>query len=210
MPSPVGLSPQQQLVANLVYTACNLGTNLVTPLTTNYQLKRDCIPLAKRRELVQQEMIRQLVSATIFMATFGGGLLAGRWLGQGKSYRSLMAQGMGYVASFLGYAFLRPMATAGALSRWMYGGAQPHRDAGRPSQASNLPVSWHSRVLHDVLTRATDTITQSHVTDPAAMALAAAGAHEKHATRAFGAMVSPTLTVPIRFRWVNGQLNAIG
>ena len=142
-PPALGLTPKQQLVTTMIYIACNLGTNFVTPITTNYQFKRDALPLVKRKELVQQEIVRQMISASIFLGTFGGGLMTGRLVGKGKPYQSMLSLGLGYVASFLGYAFVRPMMTAGTLSRWMY-----WPEEGKETQSLSKPTQWFRGLLN--------------------------------------------------------------
>jgi hypothetical protein len=68
---------------------------------------------------VVQERARQLVSAMIHILTyFGSGLLVGlRCRTENKNLNMFLA---GTLASFLGYAVVRPLISAEIILRWLY------------------------------------------------------------------------------------------
>ncbi len=99
-----------------------IATNIVTPLTTDHQLKKSQIPAEERKLLVLQEMARQLVSAGIHLGSyFGGAWLVGR-LGRKSQSKSLLEIAGGTLMSFVGYGFIRPMISTEILARWLYPG----------------------------------------------------------------------------------------
>jgi hypothetical protein len=96
-----------------------VATNVVTPLVTYAQLRHKVVSPMERRSLVVQETVRQVLSGVIGVTTyFGGAWLTGRMMGS-HAAKSLGQIVGGTVASFIGYAFIRPLVSTELIVRWL-------------------------------------------------------------------------------------------
>lgn len=93
---------------------------ILTPIVTNYQLKKSGVTTEQRKLLVKNETVRQAVSAGIhFLTYYGGVLLAGRIFKNKAAQKPLMELLTGVLFSTIGHGVIRPMLTNGLLVQWL-------------------------------------------------------------------------------------------
>lgn len=129
-----GYSTEEKLLAlgGLTY----VPASILTPVVTNAHLKAKGIPDADRALLTRQEVVRQGVSAAIWLGSYYGALaLTGRLLP--KNTAKSLWQFVGSVAAAtLGHGVLRPIVTNELLVRSTYHAPEAHHDPEPPMHAS--------------------------------------------------------------------------
>jgi hypothetical protein len=111
---------QREAVMYWVGGLAPLATNVTTPFFTKLRFDRAGLPDTEVHKNVVQESARQVVSAGTQIATyFGPSALLGAGLGKRRNKNLLMFL-VGTVASFVGYAVIRPLISAELILRWLY------------------------------------------------------------------------------------------
>lgn len=106
-----------------------VATSVVTPLMVRAGLRNQPLPDAKKRDIVMQEVARQVVSASIgLMFYFGGGAVTRKVLNAalqrtGRAWAESTRQVLMIVgataAEFAGYGFVRPLLGNELIVRWL-------------------------------------------------------------------------------------------
>ena len=104
------------LLSGLTY----VPSAILTPIVTNYQLRRSGMADKERQLLVKNETMRQIVSASIhFVTYYGGVLLAGSLLKNKNAEKPVLELLSGIFFSTIGHGIFRPILTNTLLVRWL-------------------------------------------------------------------------------------------
>ncbi len=113
------LPPKQQTFLFWFAPLANLATNVVTPIIVHKQVKRQPISENDKRNLVIQEVCRQVISGGIGLITYFGSALLSGLLTKRVEHRSFNQLVGGTIGSFIGYAFVRPLLSTELILRWL-------------------------------------------------------------------------------------------